>query len=396
MCIAHPVDRRSRASFASTVLTSLLAATPCVAQTTTAPAEHVIPSSVLQEPRTVRVVLPPHYAISTRRYPVLYVLDGDSNLTHAAEAVRLLAAHTRIPEMIVVGISHRRRNWELTTAPAATWTYPPQLGEVGGADRFLEAMAVDVVPWVDRTFRTLPHRIVLGHSLGGMVAWHALATRPTLFRSYLIVDGSVFWNHGQVVDEVERALKSAAPPPARIFWVRDAIPHEVWFPENHRLKALVDRPPSPVIQITFHEEPNETHGTVIYPGTYLGLKGLFADYRATARPDWTVAEMDAYYAALGRAYGFDVVVPRAMMAMVGEGLTVAGRTGEALVAWRRNVASYPESLSALDDLAKGLQLDGQPAQAQRTREEALALAERLGSADVADRRKALAQPLVPE
>ncbi len=117
-----------------------------------------------------------------------------------------------------------------------------------------------------------------------MVAWHALATRPTLFRGYLIVDGSVFWNHGQVVDEVERALKSATPPPARVFWVRDAIPHEVWFPENHRLKALVDTPPSPVTHITFHEEPNETHGTVVYPGTYLGLKGLFADYRAAARP----------------------------------------------------------------------------------------------------------------
>ncbi len=78
-------DRRSLASLASTVLASLLAVTPCVAQTTTAPAEHVIPSSVLQEPRTVRVVLPPHYAISARRYPVLYVLDGDSNLTHAAK-----------------------------------------------------------------------------------------------------------------------------------------------------------------------------------------------------------------------------------------------------------------------------------------------------------------------
>ena len=347
----------------------------------------------VQEPRTVRVVLPPHYAISARRYPVLYVLDGDSNLAHAAEAVRLLAAHTRIPEMIVVGISHRRRNWELTTAPAATWTYPPQLGEVGGADRFLEAMAVDVVPWVDRTFRTLPHRLVLGHSLGGMVAWHALATRPTLFRGYLIVDGSVFWNHRQVVDEVERALKSATPPPARVFWVRDAIPHEVWFPENHRLKALVDAPPSPVTHITFHEEPNETHGTVVYPGTYLGLKGLFADYRAVARPDWTVAEMDAYYAALSRTYGFDVV--RAT-GDDGDGRGGAHRcwsTRGGVVAWRRNATSYPESLSALDILAKGLQLDGQAAQAQRTREEALALAERLGSADVDERRNALARPL---
>lgn len=394
MTFATLAGHGSLTSWAATAVAIHLAAAAVAAQPV-APTEHVITSSVLQESRVVRVVVPSSYSLSTRRYPVLYVFDGDSNLTHAAEAVRLLAAHTRIPEMLVVGISHRRRNWELTTAPLLTWKYPPELGEVGGADRFLAALEADVVPWVDRTFRTEPHRVVLGHSLGGMVAWHALATRPALFQSYLIVDGSVFWNHGQVVDEVERALGSATPPVARVFWVRDAIPREAWFPENHRLKALADRPPSEQTRITFHEEPDESHGTVVYPGTYLGLKGLFADYRAEARPDWTVAGIDAYYASLSRAYGFSVVVPQAMMAMVGQDLTVAGRTTEALVAWRRNAAAYPESLSVLDDLVKGLRLDRQDASAQRVQQDALALAERLGASDVEDRRRALARPVVP-
>lgn len=349
-----------------------------------------IASSVLREDRTVRVVVPPHYAATTRRYPVLYVLDGDSNAGHAAEAARLLANHSRIPEMIVVGISHTRRNWELTTAPKPSWKYPAELGEVGGADRFLDALQTDIVPWVERTFRTHPHRTLLGHSLGGMVAWHVLATRPSLFQSYVIVDGSVFWNDGQVVDELEDALTSPAPPQARVFWVRDAIPHEVWFPENHRLKALVDRPPSAVTRITFHEEPNETHGTVVYPGTYLGLKALFADYRAEARPDWTITQIDEYYAALSRTYGFTVEVPRAVMAMVAHGLTAAGRTADAVGAWKRNVTTYPESLAARDDLALGLRLDGQPDAARTVQEEALALAARQGTPDVEVRRRAIA------
>lgn len=354
------------------------------------PIVHELPSVVLQDTRVVRVVLPPHYALSGRRYPVVYVLDGDSALARIADAATILSGAGRIPEAIIVGLSHRRRSWELTMAPAATWTYPPSLGEVGGADRFLDAMAADIVPWIDRTYRTQTHRTLVGHSLGGLLAWHALATRPGLFQAYVIVDASVFWNHGQVVDEVEKAVRSSRPPKARVFWVRDQIPHEVWFPENVRLKALVDAAPSPVTRITFLELPDESHATVVYPGAYLGLKAVFDDYRLPNRPDWTMTQVEAWYTRLGEEWGYPVAVPRGALSAVAHHLEQAGHPDAALDVFQRGIEQYPESLAARDDLAEALTRAGRAGQARQVRLDAVALAERLGSSDLPQRRAALA------
>ena len=354
------------------------------------PIVHELPSAILQDTRIVRVVLPPQYALSGRRYPVVYVLDGDSALARIADAAAILAGAGRIPETIVVGLSHRRRSWELTTAPAATWTYPPSLGDVGGADAFLDAISTEIVPWIDRTYRTQTHRTLVGHSLGGLLAWHALATRPGLFHGYVIADASVFWNHGQVVDEVEKALRSTRPPKARVFWVRDQIPREVWFPENVRLKALVDAAPSPATRMTFLELPDESHATVIYPGAYLGLKAVFDDYRLPNRSDWTLAEVVAWYARLSDEWGYAVDVPRGALSAVAHGLEQAGHLAAAFDVWQRSIDLYPESLPARDELAEALRRAGLVERARQVRVDAVALAERLGASDVPLRRAALA------
>ena len=66
---------------------------------------HGIHSAVLKEERNYRVYLPDSYAwAKDRRYPVLYVLDGESQFLHTAASVDYLAAHGEIPELIVVGL----------------------------------------------------------------------------------------------------------------------------------------------------------------------------------------------------------------------------------------------------------------------------------------------------
>ena len=66
---------------------------------------HGIHSAVLKEKRNYRVYLPDSYAwAKDRRYPVLYVLDGESEFLHTAVSVGYLAAHGEIPELVVVGL----------------------------------------------------------------------------------------------------------------------------------------------------------------------------------------------------------------------------------------------------------------------------------------------------
>jgi hypothetical protein len=66
---------------------------------------HGIHSAVLKEERKYRVYLPDSYAwAKDRRYPVLYLLDAESQFLHTAASVDYLASHGEIPELIVVGL----------------------------------------------------------------------------------------------------------------------------------------------------------------------------------------------------------------------------------------------------------------------------------------------------
>ena len=85
---------------------------------------HSLESAIFGNTRTIRVLLPDGYADpanAQRRYPVLYLLDGqnlfDACLSEVSrqewgvdETVRQLVAAGRLPPMIVVGVDHAGRD----------------------------------------------------------------------------------------------------------------------------------------------------------------------------------------------------------------------------------------------------------------------------------------------
>src|SRR4051812_35878886 len=77
-----------------------------------------IPSKNFKQSRSLTISKPEGYENGTDAYPVLYLLDGESNFEYTAPIVHYLADNERIPEMIVVGIHSgdtARRNHDLTT-----------------------------------------------------------------------------------------------------------------------------------------------------------------------------------------------------------------------------------------------------------------------------------------
>ena len=62
-------------------------------------------SNTLKESRTLLIAKPAGYDNGTDRYPVLYLLDGETHFRYTAAIVDFLAANDRIPQMIVVGIA---------------------------------------------------------------------------------------------------------------------------------------------------------------------------------------------------------------------------------------------------------------------------------------------------
>jgi predicted alpha/beta superfamily hydrolase len=131
------------------------------------------------------IYLPPGYTTSDRRYPVLYVNDGDEifdphGLVQANRICEDLIRGGEIVPIIMVAISvpavpDTVRFWEY-----APWTrrFPFGTGRIlgGGGDAYVRAVRDTLKPEVDRRFRTLSdstHTGMAGYSLGGLISAYA-------------------------------------------------------------------------------------------------------------------------------------------------------------------------------------------------------------------------------
>jgi len=167
--------------------------------------------------RTLRILLPPGYETSDRRYPVLYMHDAQ-NLFDAAtsfagewavdEALAKLSASGELPAMIVVGIDHGGKERLAEYSPYRDERIPTAKGDAYG-----DFLVQTLKPWVDRTYRTQPeaaHTALAGSSLGGLISLHTVLRYPGIFGKAACFSSS-FW-----VGE-RRMLKEAAaakPDPA--------------------------------------------------------------------------------------------------------------------------------------------------------------------------------------
>lgn len=134
-------------------------------------------SKIFNRDVPVLVRVPDNYAAGTARYPVFYVLNIFP-FTYACGTVELLARITEIPDMIVVGVPSFERGY-----------VPTPFEERGesptAADLSLQFLREELIPFVEKSYRTNAFRILYGHSVGGLFTMYTLFNQPDLFTAYL-------------------------------------------------------------------------------------------------------------------------------------------------------------------------------------------------------------------
>jgi enterochelin esterase-like enzyme len=151
-------------------------ATPLLAQTRTIR----VPSKILGEERIVHVSLPPNYSLAKQRYEVTYLLDGHVreffDLTVAAAGYDLTGdTHDyATPPQIVVGVDQRDRSDDLNQNQEA----------------FTRFLTTELVPFIDREYRTSGYRTLIGHSLAGRFALMTLCRAPGVFPSVIAISAA--------------------------------------------------------------------------------------------------------------------------------------------------------------------------------------------------------------
>jgi len=155
------------------------------------------------------VYLPPDYASGTRRYPVLYINDGqDREAVKLRETLQQLIASGQIRAPIVVAIDmppDRMGAYGLSDRKAgANLVAKTRYGGIGAnAHAYSEWLAHTLVPAIDTRYRTRTTpdaRAIVGWSLGGLNAFNLGWQYPELFGRVGAFSPS-FWPASDTTDD---------------------------------------------------------------------------------------------------------------------------------------------------------------------------------------------------
>jgi predicted alpha/beta superfamily hydrolase len=150
----------------------------------------------LRRRRRVSVLLPHNYHQTKRRYPVLYLQDGQNLFEDSApfgtwgvdKQLALLAQHGK-GDFIVVAIDHGGKERIREFSP-----YESRWGDGMGRD-YARFLAETLKPYIDSKYRTLPDRAntgVGGSSMGGLISIYAGVLFPHVYSKFMIFSPSLW------------------------------------------------------------------------------------------------------------------------------------------------------------------------------------------------------------
>jgi predicted alpha/beta superfamily hydrolase len=367
--ILHPFAHNTLISWktlASVFALLVLIASSAQAQTPPGVTSLKINSAVLGEERTILVRVPPGYETNQLRYPVLYMTDGNAHIGHTSSTVEFLARNGRMSEMIVVGITNTDRTRDLSPTHLKTTVAGGgsalQFPTSGGGDKFLKFIETELIPEIEKRYRTHQYRILAGHSLGGLFAIHTMVSRPELFNSYVAVSPALQWDNQVVVKRAEDFFKTRKEWDATLFI---SMGHEPGPIEDgfYQLKQVLEKTQTKGFEWKAQVLDEEDHGSVVLHSHYLAMRKVFDGWQIPRDPGTggvagDFKSVDAHYQKLSKKFKYDIPVPELLINQLGYQSLFADRFDEAIAIFKTNVERYPESANVYDSLAEAYERSG--------------------------------------
>ncbi len=244
-----------------------------------------INSSELAEKRTLNIYLPAGYSrTDSSRYPVIYLLDGsaDEDFIHVAGLVQFnnFPWINRIPESIVVGIANINRKRDFTY-PSSIEEDKKQFPGTGHSDKFIAFIEKELQPFIAKEYKVSDSKMIIGQSLGGLLATEILLKKPKLFNKYMIISPSLWWDNGSLLKQNSSLLSEDFSQSTGIYigvgkegLSPGNIPHVMEVDANllaEKLKAGKSK----TVQVNFDYLPDEDHATITHQAIFNAFRLLY-------------------------------------------------------------------------------------------------------------------------
>lgn len=243
-----------------------------------------ISSKVLGEKRVLNIYFPEGYKQDDSiSYPVIYLLDGsaDEDFIHVAGLVQFNSFSwiKRIPNSILVGIAtvDRRRDFTYPTSIAGDKKKYPT---AGGSQKFIQFIEEELQPYVQKKYKGGQSKMLIGQSLGGLLATEILLTKPQLFDKYVIVSPGIWWDNGSLLKKNTALLEKINFSTAVYIGVgkeglTPGTTHRVMEVDANLLAEKIRNVKNKMVRVEFDYLPEEDHGTIMHQAVANGLRRLY-------------------------------------------------------------------------------------------------------------------------
>lgn len=174
-----------------------------------------IDSEILGRHYHIFIMLPDGYEQSPGEdYPTIYLLDGGTLFPLLSTYYRYLNFGEEIPDAIIVGISYGSDNFEDGNYRSTDYTAKSLERDYwGGADKFQRFLSDELLPFIERTYRSrADRRVIFGQSIGGQFVLYTALTKPDLFWGHVASNPALHRNlpfflqkHGKAVIDGEQS-----------------------------------------------------------------------------------------------------------------------------------------------------------------------------------------------
>lgn len=299
-------------------------------------------SKIMNEMRKFIIRLPEGYEESVEAYPVVYLLNADyeTYFVNAASTIGYLADMGRIPQMIVVGIPTPDHGKDLFPFKVKNRALAAE------AKKFLRFLTNELVPQIEREYRTQPFRILIGQSNGGLFTVYALLESPEAFKVYIAGSPMLGWGTKKVCQMARKSFEEGSMKNRFLYMIYgdqdyehvvSAVPEFVKLLETHSPQGLFWQ--SVVLEGEGHTPISTVHN---------GLSFVF--------PEWTLPTKQAlqiglegiqrYYTNLSKKYGFTIKPPALVLTDTAYAWFMKDELEQAQSVLEYTKSNYPQAVDA--------------------------------------------------
>jgi len=329
--------------------------------------KEIIFSRVLNENRKFWIYTPTltsQSASPDKQYPVLYLLDGDAHFFSTVGIIQQLSQSNGngvLPEMIVVAIENTNRLRDLVPS-----------NDLKKTNAFIDFLASELIPYIDKNYNTAPYKLLVGHSLGGLTAIDVLTKFPLLFNACIAIDPSMWFNNEKFLNNTIEQFPKQNMQGKRLFiGTANTMPGGMTISQVKSDKSLETQHIRSIFKIDEFLKSNtngllyaqkyyekEGHNTIPLLSEYDGLRFIFDYYHLDAtEKDFTdstaliASKLKKHYINVSKKMGYKNSAPESFINYLAYEALGKKQFNKAQALFELNIESYPASSNVYNSYA---------------------------------------------